>query len=133
MPKNAKKKKNNKNSRGDPAAARKIIEKEPGQEYACIIKRLGGPTLSVKCCDGTLRLAKIRGSMMKRCWMKDGDWILVSLREYGEKVDVIHKYNDDEVRYLRKAGEIFETRTKHDDDLTIVEEENEDAFTFEEI
>jgi translation initiation factor 1A len=65
--------------------------------------------------------------------MKEGDWILVALRDFDEKkVDVIHKYNDDEVRRLRKDGAIFETGTGN---ANALEEDNEDAdvFTFEDI
>ena len=125
-------KKNSKKSKGYSSVERVLLTKEPGQEYACILKRLGGPMLSVKCCDGTLRLAKIRGKLMKRCWMKEGDWILVSLRDFNDKkVDVIHKFNEDEVRKLRKSGDIFDIKIEGED--TFEEEDTEDVFVFEDI
>ncbi len=37
-----------------------------------------------------------------------GSYILFSLREYEEKGDIIYIYNDDEVIFLKKTGEIAE-------------------------
>ena len=47
---------------------------------------------------------------MKRVRMNPGDYILVSLREFGgdDKADIIHKYFTEEVYELMEAGEIPE-------------------------
>ena len=69
-----------------------------------VIKRL-----EVQCIDGVKRIGHIRGKMKKRVWIANGDVVLVSLREFeNDKCDVVAKYNEDEVRKLKKANEIPE-------------------------
>ena len=49
----------------------------------------------------------VRGKMRKRVYINSGDVILVSLRDFDKtKVDIIHKYRDDEGRELVKNGDM---------------------------
>ena len=133
MPKKGKKKKNSKNSKG-PTVVRSILTKEDGQEYAIVLKMLGDRRLMAKCYDGAERLCHIRGAMRKRVWISIDDHILISLRDFTEKCsDVIHKYNEDEVRRLRKMGELFGIEHEEKDDSDSDVEENQGGFTFDEI
>ena len=71
--------------------------------------------------------------MKNRVWIAAGDYVLMGLRDFqDDKADVIHKYTPDEVRKLKKMGQILESmksRTEAD-----AEHEDEDmAFTFEDI
>ncbi len=47
---------------------RELVFKEDGQEYALITKMLGNGWLEVNCCDGTKRMAHIRGAFRKKVW-----------------------------------------------------------------
>ncbi len=89
---------------------REITIKEPGQEYAQVVKLYGGCNCDVKILaegSGKTCAAHIRGSMRKRVWINMNDIILVSRREFEEdKYDVIHKYTHDDARVLRNTGEI---------------------------
>ena len=91
---------------------------------------LGNGRLSAYCYDGKTRLAHIRGKMRRRIWIKEGDIILLGLREFQDgKADVIHKYSADEARSLMKLGHL-------PDNIKIGGEEVEDddcVFTFEDI
>ena len=81
--------------------------KEPGQEYAKVLRNLGGCRLEVFCYDGNTRLAHIRGKMRKRQWIQPEDTILIGLREFQDsKCDVVHKYKHEEVKRLIHVGEI---------------------------
>ena len=70
----------------------------------------------------------------KRCWMKAGDVLLVSRRDYQmSKVDVIYKYTDEETRALTKTHEIPEffldlllCSNKNEDDNFIWDDEGDD-------
>ena len=94
---------------------RELIKKDSDdQEYAQVIKLLGNARLEAKCFkkkDGEFssktRICLIRGKMRKRVWIATNDLILVSLREFDDdKGDVIHKYEEYEIKKLIKFGEL---------------------------
>lgn len=140
MPKNkgagGKYKKRGKNQQDQTVTKRELLFKEDGQEYAQVTKMLGAGRVEVLCVDAKLRLGHIRGKMHKKVWISVGDVVLVGLRDYqDEKVDVIHKYNPDEVRNLKSMGEIPENmnvKEKNNEEENNSEEE-ENPYTFEEV
>ena len=76
-------------------------------EYAQIMKALGDRRFQVSCFDGQNRVAHIPGKFNKRTFFSTDDVVLVQLRDYQpDKVDIIHKYTSDEIRTLKKMGEI---------------------------
>jgi hypothetical protein len=53
--------------------------------------------------------------MKRKAWIKVNDVVLISLRDFEtkdedkkEKCDIIHLYNEEEVRELKKLGELPE-------------------------
>jgi len=64
----------------------------------------------VSCFDGRTRKAKLRGKFKKRLWIKDDDFVLVSLWEFTKnespQCDLVHKYYPWEVEKLQKMGQI---------------------------
>ena len=91
--------------------------KESEQEYAKVLRNLGGCRLEVFCYDGTTRLAHIRGKMRKRQWIRADDTILVGLRDFQDnKCDVIHKYKHEEVKRLIDLGEIPQLGRQQEND-----------------
>lgn len=89
------------------ANLRDMVFREDGQQYAQVVRLLGHCRLEAFCFDGTTRLAHIRGNMRRRVWIRVGDILLISLRDYqDEKADVIHRYSDDESRILKANNEI---------------------------
>ena len=90
--------------------SREFRFKEECEEYARIIKLLGDSRFQCVCSDGVDRVAHIRLKMWKKVWLKCGDIILVSLRDYEpEKCDIIDKFSEKEIAKLKKEGEIKET------------------------
>jgi translation initiation factor 1A len=99
--------------------------KDSGQEYAKVLRNLGGCRLEVFCYDGNTRLAHIRGKMRKRQWIHVNDTILVGLRDFQDnKCDVVHKYKHEEVKRLVNVGEIPQFDQ---------EQETDCAFDFQDI
>jgi translation initiation factor 1A len=120
-------KKGKKTSNGDDIK-RKIVYKEEDQEYCLIEKLLGSCRLEGKCFDGKIRLCHIRGSMRKKVWVKVGDVVIISLREFEDnKCDVIYLYNKDEVKYLIKLGELPADALVNDIEI---KEEDDIGFDF---
>lgn len=106
-----------------------LIFKEDGQEYAQVAALLGSSRLRLHCADGTERLCKIRGKLVRRAWVGRGDLILVGLREWEDgKCDMIHKYTDDEARNLRAYKEIPANMSLNGDAAGNAEEVNEDVI-----
>ena len=134
MPKNklgGKSHKRKKNQKED--FKRELIFKEHEQEYAVVTKMLGNGRVRIQCFDNQERLGIIRGKMKKRVWIRDGDFVLVGLRDFqNDKADIIHKYTADEARQLKAFGEIPIT-TKINATADFEEEEEDCAFDFDTI
>jgi translation initiation factor 1A len=89
-----------------------MIDRQPDQIYGRILRNLGGDRMIVFCNDGKQRVCHIRGGMRKRVWMKAGDLVLISPRDFEkkpevgsselEKGDIIAKYDDDLIPLLKK-------------------------------
>ena len=122
MPKNKKKGKNAKN-KGVQKETRALILREPMQEYAKITKLLGDRRVMMTFPDGNEVLGIIPGRFRKRIWMKPGDIVLCSAREFQEdRYDIIHKFNDSEPRKLVKQAEV---PTFFLDCISTISEEND--------
>ena len=132
MPKNAKKKKNNKN-RHTVVEQRKLVEANlESQVYGILEKTLGSRYFTVNCMDNVVRRCRVRNKRMK---VKDGDICIIALRDFDENnADIIYKYNDDEVRILQKEGIIptdnsIGYKSTMDADTDTIE----DSFIFEDL
>lgn len=70
--------------------------------------------------------------IVSKVWINQGDIILLSLREYqDEKADVLLKYNPDEARSLKQAGELPDTTKINEVETFGGEEEDEIEFEFD--
>jgi translation initiation factor 1A len=137
MPKKKKSGKNSKNK--GPTIKRILTLKEDMQEYVLMTKMLGDRKIMVKLPDYSEKMAVIPGRFRKRCWMKAGDILLASWREFqDDKLDIVHKYNDDEARQLAIYQEIppfFLNNGAPDDkeDIGITFANENNTFDFDEI
>ncbi|CAI2381898.1 unnamed protein product [Moneuplotes crassus] len=123
---NKRKKNKNKNFQ----SRRPLELKEEGQDYGIVTKMLGNSRIECVCGDGKTRICLIRGKMKNRVWIRAGDVVLVSLREFeDDKGDIILKYHPEEFRELKKKGEIPETLKVDVDEAG----EEEDDVNFEEV
>ena len=125
--------KNKKKGKKFVETERELTIKEEGEEYAQVIRLIGDSRLEVQCSDGVKRGAHIRGTLRKKVFINIGDIILVAIREFEqEKCDVILKYKDDEIRKLKKAGEIPENFKSNEEttETNNVVNEDDDIFVF---
>jgi len=119
MPKKNKSRKNSKN-RDITKSKRELIFKECLQEYVQMTKMLGDRRIIVKLPSGVEKMAIIPGRFRKRCYMRVGDILLASYREFQtEKLDIIHKYNRDEISNLINYGEIPNSFGQTSDDIEL--------------
>ena len=86
---------------------RQLLFKEDGQECGLVKNILGGCRVIVKDTSNTEYIGVIRGKMRKRVWINIGDLVLFTTRDFQDnKVDIIHKYLDNEKRRLMDLDEI---------------------------
>lgn len=137
MPK-AIKKKSNASKRGHASSSSKpFVVADEGQTYGLVLKTLGDRHFTVLCQDyNKERLCHVRGKMLNRNFVKDGDIVLVALRDVDDDKtgDIIDIYPPDHVRILRKDGEL--TLKIGGDQLNTDKEETDlaaDAFNFDNI
>jgi len=128
MPKKSKHKKKN-----TTTEVRPLVKKTDGQEYAVVTKLLGSCHVLANCYDGIERQCHIRGTMRKREWINVDDIILIALRDFSDKTaDVINRYYPDEVKQLKKSGELVDIISLKGDQSE-KEEKDDGGFTFEDI
>ena len=86
MPKNkGKGGKNRRRGKNENEETKRQLEfKEPGQEYAQVVRMLGNGRCECYCFDGKTRLGHIRGKMRKKVWVSAGDIVLCGLREFQD-------------------------------------------------
>lgn len=80
------------------------------EEYAYVIKLLGNCRASVISNSGVTSIGIIRGTLRKfnkRVMIENGDIVVISKRDYqANKVDIVHKFNLDQSKYLVKNKEL---------------------------
>ena len=120
--------------------SRELILKGDGLEYGQNIRLFGEGRFEILCSDGKTRHGSIKGSMRKRVFVNMNDIVLVSIIEYEpEKCIVIHKYNDDEIRQLKKMNEIpdtFKVPEENKDEIGTtgqIYDDDDDFITFEKV
>ena len=130
-----KKNKSMKNS-GEEKVVRQLKEKGEETNYAVVTKSLGNCHFRVKLyLENREVIARLCGKFRKGFNKKDNyveeqSVVLVSMRDFGDVVDIINVYKAEEVRELRKRGE-FERESNEEDKTTVIEDDN--PFDFEEI
>lgn len=103
----------------DKTTNRTLLKAEEGAVYAIITKSIGQNKFQVFCSDSVSRTASIRGSMIKRVWMKEGDIVLCSLREGSNKYcDIELKYTEAEVKTLKEGGYITDQLLNQEDNTS---------------
>jgi translation initiation factor 1A len=85
-----------------------MIDRQPGQQIARVIKILGNRFMSCYCNDSTIRVCRVRGKMRGREFVDKGDVVLISLRTFetgdddDKTGDILAKYPHDTLSSLKK-------------------------------
>lgn len=80
-----------------------------GQLYGQVTEVLGNKRFRVLCQDGQTRLGHLCGKIRSFQRVLLGTWVIISLREFqNDKVDIIIKLEDNEVKRLRRMDEIVD-------------------------
>ena len=87
---------------------KRILEyKGPMEEYGKVSRALGDKRVMVVTVDGQEVIAHIPGKFKKKVWVGVNSVVIASRREFqNDKMDIIHVYENDEVKKLVKSGEL---------------------------
>jgi translation initiation factor 1A len=136
MPQNNKKKSKQKGGKQVAiSSSRALVVAEDEQTYGIILKALGDRHFTVLCQDsGHERRCRVRGKMLNRQFVREGDVVLVSLQDFneGKNGDIIEVYSPDQIRTLRKDGE-FTMRSGEQPDQEKEDDLADQTFDFENI
>jgi translation initiation factor 1A len=92
-------------SRQDGEVIRVRIPRE-GEVLGIAVQLLGYDRVRVKCADGKARLCRIRGTMKKRTWIREGDVVLVAPWDFqtDKRGDITWRYSQGEAAWLERRG-----------------------------
>ena len=83
------------------------------QSIGVVEQRLGGSRARVRCFDGKSRICRIPGRLKRKLWIRENDTILVEPWELdNEKGDIIFKYKQNQIDFLKKKGLISEAQSE---------------------
>ena len=80
------------------------------ETFGVLEQRLGGSRMRVRCMDGKTRICRVPGRLKKKLWVREGDILLIEPWLLGgdAKGDVIYKYKNNQVDWLKKNGHLKE-------------------------
>jgi translation initiation factor 1A len=79
------------------------------EQFALAELMLGANHIRVRCADGITRLGRIKGTMKKRTWIREGDYLIVSPWSFQDaKCDIIYRYIRTQTDWLRRNRYISE-------------------------
>ena len=78
------------------------------QCFGIVEQRLGGSRMRVKCLDGKTRICRIPGRLKRTLWVREGNIVIIEPWELcgDEKGDVVYKYTNAQVHYLKNRGHL---------------------------
>lgn len=126
--------KNRKKARTVDNGRRELLYPDDFQTYACVLKNHGDGRFHMACEDERERTGIVRGKMWKRNWVRISDIVLVCLRDYqDDKADIVHHYDDGEVRKLMSEGRIDHIKKyRNTSEYDATPAEDDDCIAFEE-
>ena len=95
----------NDNNQGDSEIVRVRLPRKD-QTFGMVERRLGGARMNIRCLDKKVRICRIPGALRRSLWVREGNIVLVQPWELqgDEKGDVIYKYSNSQVQWLKKKG-----------------------------
>ncbi len=91
------------NADGTPAVRVRLPKRWNKEQFALAEKMLGANHVLVQCIDGVSRMGRIKGSMKKRSWIREGDTLIVTPWSFQDaKCDIIYRYLKPQTDWLRR-------------------------------
>lgn len=81
---------------------------EEGQLLGIVKRLVGNDRAVVLCTDKNVRTCRIKGTLRRRVWIREGDAVLVELWGFqmDERGDIIGRYTAAQKEWLKEQGEL---------------------------
>ena len=90
------------NPDGTPVIRVRLPKKRNREQFACAELALGASHIRVRCEDGVTRLGRIKGTMKKRAWIREGDMLIIVPWSFqDDKCDIVFRYIKPQTDWLR--------------------------------
>src|SRR3989338_1437441 len=97
----------NRNQEEEPQVVTRVKLPKNNEVIGVIEQRLGGNKMMVSCLDGKSRNCRVPGRLKRELWLRPGDVVIIELWELDkDKGDVIFKYRQNQVEWLKKNGHL---------------------------
>jgi translation initiation factor 1A len=91
------------NADGTPVVRVRLPKKWNKEQFALADTMLGANHIRVRCGDGVTRMGRIKGTMKKRIWIREGDTLIVAPWSFqDEKCDIIYRYIKPQTDWLKR-------------------------------
>lgn len=95
------------NPDGTPVLRVRLPKKWKKEQFAQAQLMLGANHIRVQCSDGVTRLGRIKGTMKRRTWIREGDMLIVTPWSFQDaKCDIIYRYIGTQTDWLRRNHHI---------------------------
>lgn len=95
------------NPDGTPVLRVRLPKKWKKEQFAQAQLMLGANHIRVQCSDGVTRLGRIKGTMKRRTWIREGDMLIVTPWSFQDaKCDIIYRYVGTQTDWLRRNHHI---------------------------
>ena len=87
-----------------PATVRvRLPKKWNNEQFARAELMMGANHIRVRCFDGVTRMGRIKGSMKKRTWIREGDSLIVTPWSFQDaKCDIVYRYLKPQTEWLQR-------------------------------
>lgn len=94
---------NSVNEDGTPTVRVRLPKKWNKEQFALAELMMGANHIRVRCFDGVTRMGRIKGTMKKRIWIREGDTLIVTPWSFQDKkCDIIYRYVKPQTDWLRR-------------------------------
>ena len=100
------KKRNKHRGRGDAGEVFRVPLPKGNQVLGIVETRLGFGKSRIICTDGKIRICKVPGHLKRALWVRPDNIVLVEPweAEGDKKGNIVYRYNDNQVIWLKKRG-----------------------------
>jgi translation initiation factor 1A len=88
---------------GIPTVRLRLPKKWNKEQFALAELMTGANHIRVRCADGVTRMGRIRGTMKKRTWIRDGDTLIITPWSFQDaKCDIVYRYLKPQTEWLQR-------------------------------